>query len=210
MPRPTTPIISREGVAAAALGVIDDQGLDTFGLNIVAVRLGVKTPSLYHHFHGKSEVLAEVARLLLKEGKLPNAVAGLDWREEIVRISLASWRSILRHPQAAPLLLRFFPRLVLGGAYEHWAKLLTLNHVPVEWQITILEGSEKLTFGSALFTAASRSSEPGLETPAGDPHPYLAAAVAGHEWDEEETFLRCLRAFLRGLPLDLVRQVDDG
>lgn len=203
MPRPATQIISREGAAAAALGVIDDQGLDKFGLNLVAARLGVKTPSLYHHFHGKSEVLAEVARLLLKEGELPEAVAGLDWREEVVRISLASWHSILRHPNAAPLLLRFFPRVVLLGAYEHWTRLFTVNGVPVEWQMTILEGSEKLTFGSALFVSAGQSNEPsGMLKFAPEKHPHLGAAMAAHTMSEEETFVECLRSFLRGLPFD--------
>ena len=203
MARPDTPIISREGAAAAALGVIDANGLDKFGLNLVAARLGVKTPSLYHHFRGKTEVLAEVARLLFKKGELPEAVAGLDWREEVVRISLVSWRAILCHPQAAPLLLRFFPRVLLIGAYEHWARLFTLNGVPVEWQMTILEGSEKITFGSALFVAAGQSMELG-EMPNFVPekHPYFAAAVDAHGLSEEETFVRCLRSFLRGLPLN--------
>ena len=202
MPRPAIPIISRAGAAAAALSVIDEQGLDKFGLKLVAARLGVRTPSLYHHFHGKTEILAEVARLLFKEGQLPEAVAGLDWREEVVRISLASWRSILRHPHAAPLLLRFFPRVLMRGAYDHWARLFTLNGVPLEWQLTILEGSEKLTFGSALFTAAARSQDPTMLSQDHERHPHFAAATEAHRWDEEETFINCLRAFLRGLPLD--------
>lgn len=201
MPRPVIPIISRAGAAAAALHVIDEQGLDQFGLKLVAARLGVRTPSLYHHFQGKTEILAEVARLLFKEGQLPEAEAGLDWREEVVRISLASWRSILRHPHAAPLLLRFFPRVLMLGAYDHWAKLFTLNGVPLEWQLTILEGSEKLTFGSALFTAAERSQERVGLNDDRNPRPNFTAAVNAHRWNEEETFLHCLRAFLRGLPL---------
>jgi AcrR family transcriptional regulator len=203
MARPTKPIISRERAAGAALAVIDTVGLDEFGLNLVAARLGVKAPSLYHHFEGKSELLAEVARILLIEGRLPAAVSGMDWREEIVRISLASWQSVLRHPNAAPLLLRFFPRLLLIDAYEHWAKVFTLNGVPAEWQVVILEGSEKLTFGSALFAAASRSfGLPPFPTYDNQVHTHLTAAIRAHTLDDEGTFVECLRAFLRGLPIN--------
>lgn len=201
MARPAKPIISRDRAAAAALAVIDTVGLSSFGLGQVAARLGVKAPSLYHHFHGRDELLSEVARLLLIEGELPPLQANYDWREAIVGISRASWRSVLRHPNAAPLLLQFFPRVLLIGAYEHWINLFAINNVPAEWHLTILEGTEKLTFGSALFAAASRSMGiPPL--PAYDPkhHPYFTAAVRAHPFDEEETFVAALRLFLNGVP----------
>jgi len=200
--RPEKPIISRDRAARAALSVIDTHGLEAFGLQLVAERLGVKTPSLYYHFQDKAELLAEVTKLLFIEGKLPPLQAGQDWREAIVQISLASWRSILRHPHCAPLLLQFFPRHLLLGAYEYWIKLFELNDVPPELHLMILEGSEKLTYGSALFAAAGRArAQPPF--PEYDPkqHPSLAAAISATRWDDERTFAEALRAFLRGLPI---------
>lgn len=207
MARPPKPIITRERAAQAALAEIDARGLNDFGLSHVAERLGVKAPSLYHHFHGKDELLAETARLLLLEGRLPKAVAGLDWREEIVRISCASWRAILRHPQAASLLLRYFPRRVLTGAYERWAEIFALNGVPPEWQLIVLEGAEKLTFGSALFEAAAIVTQTEL-FPLEDPerYPFLSRAALAHTLGGEDTFVTCLRTFLYGLPLDRAPQ----
>jgi AcrR family transcriptional regulator len=203
MARPPKPIITRERAAQAALAEIDARGLHGFSLSHVADRLGVKAPSLYHHFGGKDELLAETARLLLLEGRLPKAVAGLDWREEIVRISFASWCAILKHPHAAGLLLRFFPRRVLTGAYERWAHIFALNGVPLEWRLVVLEGAEKLTFGSALFGAAAVVTETEL-FPLQDPgrYPFLSEAASAHRLDDEETFLTTLRAFLYGVPLD--------
>lgn len=174
-----------------------------FGLSKVAAKLGVRTPSLYHHFTGKDELLAEVARLLLLSGKLPRITPDIDWREEIVRISLNSWRSVQQHPHAAPLLLQFFPRTLLMGAYDYWMHVLDAAGVPKNWHMTILEGSEKLTFGSAIFAASSRSL--GV-SPYGDLDaeklPYLVAAHAAHTLSEEETFLATLTAYLDGLPLE--------
>lgn len=201
MPRPLKPIISRENATAAALEVIEEVGLKDFQLAQVAQKLGVRAPSLYHHFEGREELLSEVARLLLLEGTLPPISTDTDWREEILQISVASWRSVLRHPNAAPLLLQFFPRRLLIGAYEYWFHLLDAHHVPVEWHMTILEGTDKMTWGSALFLAASRVEK---VDPYGPPnpakHPYLAAAVAAHPYDDEQTFVETIRCFLRGVP----------
>lgn len=203
MARPPKAIITRERAAQAALAEIEAHGLNGFGLAHVALRLGVKAPSLYHHFSSKDELLAETARLLLVEGRLPEPVAGLDWREEVVRISCASRRAVLRHPKAAALLLRYFPRQVLMGAYERWAHVYALNNVPAEWRVIVLEGAEKLTFGSALFAAAAQAV--GAEQfPVGDPtrYPYLAEAHAANALDDEDIFVACLRAFLNGLPFE--------
>jgi TetR/AcrR family tetracycline transcriptional repressor len=64
-----------------------------------------------------------------------------------------------------------------------------------------VEGLEKLTFGSALFAAASRSRNiepmPNID-PARFPH--LTAAVRYNPYDEQAMFIETVRAFLRGLP----------
>lgn len=203
MARPAKPIISRDGAARAALAEIDARGLKGFALAHVAERLGVKAPSLYYHFAGKEELLAETARLLLAEGRLPEAREGLDWRAEIIRISCASRRAALKHPEAAGLLLRFFPRGLLMGAYERWTHVFALNGVPVEWRMIVLEGSEKLTFGSSLFAAAAIVSrtEP-FPLSEASRYPYLAEARDSNPLDDEQTFIAGLRAFLEGLPFD--------
>jgi len=69
--RPSTPLISREGAARAALAVIDQHGLEGWSLDEVARALGVRAPSLYQHFKGKSDLLAEVAMLILKDIPAP-------------------------------------------------------------------------------------------------------------------------------------------
>lgn len=200
MTRPKRAIISRRRAIQAALDVIDTHGIEGFSLVLVAGRLGVRAPSLYHHFKGKDELLTGVARLLLINSPMPPLQPGIDWREAVVAVSRESWRSLLRHPRAAPLLLRFFPRHVLIDAYEHWSKVLSLNGVPIGWHLWILEGSEKLTWGSALFTAASRArSMPPFPSYDLQRHPALTSAIRSNPYDDEETFIEALRSFLRGI-----------
>ena len=62
---------------------------------------------------------------------MPPLDPSVDWRDAVIAVSLASWRSVLQHPRAAPLLLQFFPRHLLIDAYEHWVALFTLKGIPV-------------------------------------------------------------------------------
>ncbi|MES0875332.1 TetR/AcrR family transcriptional regulator [Sinimarinibacterium thermocellulolyticum] len=195
MGRPGKQLISRERAARAALGVIDVHGLDALSLELVAQRMGVKAPSLYYHFKSKAEILSEVARLLLLDVKLPKPETH-EWRDAIIELNLATRRSILQHPNAAPLLLQFFPRHLLLGAYNHWISTCPL---PVEQRMILIEGLERLTFGSALFEAACRAQ--GIEPmPSFDREklPHLAEAVRSNRLDQESAFVETLSRFLDG------------
>ncbi len=119
MGRPNKPLISRERAARAALGVIDIHGLDALNLGLVAHRMGIKAPSLYYHFKHKAALLEEVARLILADAEAAQAKDG-DWKQAMLSLSVATRRSILQHPNAAPLLLQFFPRYLLLAAYDDW------------------------------------------------------------------------------------------
>ncbi len=197
MGRPTKPLISRERAARAALGVIDVHGLETLSLELVANRLGVKAPSLYYHFKHKAELLAEVARLILIDVQAPDPKT--HWKQALLALAVATRRSILQHPNAAPLLLQFFPRHLLLAAYDHWIEPCSL---PPEKHLILLEGLEKLTFGAALFEAAyrSRSIEP---MPQFDRArlPNLAKALRSNMLGEEALFMATLQTFLDGFSM---------
>lgn len=195
MGRPSKSLISRERAASAALSVIDTQGLQSLSLELVARRLGVKAPSLYYHFKDKNELLAEVALILLKDIDPPK-IDEDDWEKTLIRLCKSARRSILRHPNAAPLLLQFFPRRILLGAYDFW---ISMCPYPAETHMVIIEGTEKLTYASALFEAAARSYgvEP-MPDYSMDQFPHLTNAVKANPFDDEEMFEEAVTAFLRG------------
>lgn len=201
MGRPAKPLISRERAARAALGVIDVNGLDALSLELVATRLGVKAPSLYYHFKHKAELLAEVARLILTDVQAPDP-ATMDWKGAMIALSVATRRSILQHPNAAPLLLQFFPRHIFLAAYDFWIAPCPL---PPEKHLVMIEGTEKITLGVSLFEAAYRSR--GVEPmPQFDRSklPHLANAMRENMLGEEELFIATLKAFLEGLEVSTV------
>ena len=196
MGRPSKPLISRDKAIQAALEVIDAKGLSRFSLGAVARRLKVKPPSLYYHFNDKAELLSEVARQILLDVHYPGASVG-GWEEQVIALCIATRRSLLNHPNAATLLLQFFPRHLLLGAYENAVKGYPFAR---DIHMTILEGLEKLTIGSALFEASARARKvtlmPEVEAVS---YPNLAKSVAANPFDDEALFVEAVRIFLAGV-----------
>lgn len=196
MGRPNQARITREGATRAALAIIDAEGLEALSLELVARNLGVKAPSLYHHFRDKAELLAEVARFILLDLGLGDQPADLAWDEALVRVCVATRRTLLTHHNAAPLLLQFFPRHIMLRGYDRWVARCPY---PPETHMTLLEGAEKLTYASALFAAAALT----RDTPAMPPVdaqrlPHLARAIAANPHDGDALFEATIRTYLAG------------
>jgi len=151
--RPLKPLITREAAVRTAIDLLNRGSIDTLSVQAVARAMSVTAPSLYYHFKDKDELLQLVARELLFEvGADVPADAG--WKERAIALAVATRRMILRHPNAAPLMLRFFPRSLMLRAYE-----TTLGGCPYPaiHHVAILEALEKLTYGASLFAAAAVS-----------------------------------------------------
>jgi AcrR family transcriptional regulator len=201
MGRPKVPIISRDAATRAALEIVDEEDLSALSLERLAARLGVKAPSLYYHFKDKAEILSSVARLIMMEVEAPTDVRNGDWAEYMVRRAVEFRRAVLRHANAAPLLLEYLPRQLMLSTYERMARVLTAYEVPTHLHILLFEGVDKLTLGSALYVASQRSRGvgeslfPHLDE---DRDPHLVAAVAQNPWDGEVLFAETVRSFVRG------------
>lgn len=196
----------------AALATIDEDGLESLSLEAVASRLGIKAPSLYHHFADRAELLGSVARMILRSVTPPVANAGDDWRDVLVELCAATRRAILEHPNAAPLLLQTLPRYIVVPAYEHWIEWVAEAGVRPEDWLVVMDGLDKLTYGSVLFEAAgiSRRLPP---FPPADPeqYPRLSKALAENKQDPERLFRSVVRAFLDGLvPPTAVAEDETG
>jgi AcrR family transcriptional regulator len=200
MARPRIPLISRETAVRAGLQTIDEHGLEAFSLPLLAKRLNVKAPSLYHHFRDKSAVLAEISRQIMLDADEPKRTTPDDWQEAAISLAVSAHRSILRHPNAAPLLLLYPPRHVVLSGYERSLRKFEKRGVPPELRMVIALGMDNLLMGSALTAAYARSN--GLPPfPVYDPaaFPSLAVAVKANPFNEESLFVATVRAFLAGV-----------
>lgn len=186
---------------ATALKIIDTEGLEAFSLPRLARELGVRAPSLYHHFTDRAEILEEVARTIILETVIPRKPATQDWIEWFVALAMNFRRVILRHANAAPVLLQFLPRDLLVALYEDAAQYLLQVGVPADQHVLILDGLEKLTLGAAIAEAMR---EPAERTQVfahldSENEPVLAAAVKADGRSVAELFGEAVRTFLRGV-----------
>jgi AcrR family transcriptional regulator len=201
MARPSKPLISRAAAVAASIEIIDSEGLDAFSLPRLAKHIGVRAPSLYHHFSDKSEILEAVARQIAGAGNLPRRKPGPDWPEFFVTLSMNLRRSILKHRNAAPILLQYLPRDLLIGTYEDTARFLEKSGVPAHLHVQILDGMERLTLGAVLTEAMRKPSTKSTIFPNVDPEsqPLLSKALAANEMASRQLFEEMIRSFLHGV-----------
>jgi AcrR family transcriptional regulator len=104
------PPLSLERIVAAAVKLLDAQGLDGLTMRRLAQHLVSGVMSLYWHVDNKEEVFDLALDSVLEYRRPPTLVESQDWRVEVVHM-LEDWRaSMLRHPWSASLL----PRQALG------------------------------------------------------------------------------------------------
>jgi AcrR family transcriptional regulator len=101
MPRPRS--LTTAQIAAAALAVIDADGLDALSMRTVARQIGIGTMSLYRYVSDRSKLEELVVDLVLEPAnlELPRAPAGRKLAVLADRVRVA----VSEHPGAVPLLL---------------------------------------------------------------------------------------------------------
>lgn len=201
MPRPRLPLISKRSAVQSALQVIDAEGLERFSLEKLARHMGVKSPSLYHHFDGRADLLTEAARSLLADIPLGNDPRPGEWTEWFVALSMRTYRHLMQHPRASQLLFSYFPASSVMPSHERGAQILAEVGVPPEARYPIMRGLEKLLFGMVLADAddMQHGREPhprGIDTTR---FPHLVEALEATTSTREEIAERAIRLYLTGV-----------
>ncbi len=100
--------LDRTTIVLAAAALAEEVTLDRLTLNQLAARLGVKTPSLYNHVQGLSDVFAGLAALGVQRlgAVIANAAIGKSREDAIMAIAL-EYRTFARaHPQLYKAIVR--------------------------------------------------------------------------------------------------------
>ncbi|MFE7314700.1 TetR/AcrR family transcriptional regulator [Streptomyces sp. NPDC057555] len=98
--------LDRERITAAAVALVDRDGLEPFGVRRLAQELGVDPMSIYHHIKGKAALLDAMSEAVLAEvAAAADDDASHDW-EDIARRTAHGYREMAyRHPRVFPLLV---------------------------------------------------------------------------------------------------------
>jgi AcrR family transcriptional regulator len=94
--------LSRERVVAAALVLVDRDGLDGLSMRRLAAEVGVEAMSLYHHVRDKADVLDALVGAVLDEIELPDSG---DGRARALQICRELRRVVRAHPHVHTLVV---------------------------------------------------------------------------------------------------------
>jgi AcrR family transcriptional regulator len=100
------PPVSEEAIVDAALGLLDDEGLDAVTMRAVAERMGVSAPTIYWHVENKDGLLDRLYNQLCSEVPLPSRGT---WQDRL-RALATSIRSVFSaHRDSARIAVGRFP-----------------------------------------------------------------------------------------------------
>src|SRR5437588_12377503 len=75
--------LSRDAIAAAALEIVDREGLDALTMRTVARSMGTGAASLYAHVASKEELLELVVERVIAEVQMPGEPDPERWQEQL-------------------------------------------------------------------------------------------------------------------------------
>ncbi|PRY39010.1 TetR/AcrR family transcriptional regulator [Umezawaea tangerina] len=147
--------LTRDRILAAALALVDEEGLPGLSMRRLAKVLGVEAMALYNHVANKTEILDGLAEHVFAE--IERADPALPWAERVRATVMGTYRALRRHPvvplalatdQANPTSLRALQPLDdLIGA-------LTEAGFDDDGTRRALGSLNSLVFGSLLLTTA--------------------------------------------------------
>ncbi len=208
MARPTTAKLDQARIRAAALALVDAEGLDRLSMRRLATALDVSAASLYFHYATKDELLEAVAADVL--ANVDTSAFSSGW-EPGVRAWARSLRAALAaHPRLVPVLSHAPGRRAdaLQRADDIQGGLVAAGWPPRE--ATMIGAAAKyLVFGAALGSFAEGfAADPEVYA---DRYPHLGQAhrlAARAAEVDRESFDFALEQLIAGLRARYAREMS--
>jgi AcrR family transcriptional regulator len=116
------PRVSRDQILAAALRIVDANGLEQLTMRRLGAELGVDPMTIYGHVPDKTALFDGLVELVLAEVTLPGRTA--EWADDFRAAAYAARATLLAHPHLIPLLGTRPP--VTQPAFTLWESLTTI------------------------------------------------------------------------------------
>jgi AcrR family transcriptional regulator len=201
MPRPRSH--SLDNIAAAALAVIDREGLDALSMRSVAAELGMATMALYRYVADRDQVERLVVDQILStvDTEVP---ARASWATQATVLMERVHASVFAHPRVVPLVLAHRHRSVHSLRWmEAMLGVLTRAGLTGHRRVVALRGLVAYLTGALVVEHFSPLSGAGTSVMANLPreqYPLLTeTARVARRVPPAEEFRRGLAALLRGL-----------
>jgi AcrR family transcriptional regulator len=146
---PETSGLNRDAVIQAALGMLDEVGVDGLSMRALADRLGVKAASLYWHLRDKDQLLELVAEAVLDRVSVP--VAPPSWRAQAGAACDELAQFLRQHRAAATVVLTYLTVVQRSRLTRDLARILAAAG---------LQEAEGAAFALVVEAAASAFTTP--------------------------------------------------
>lgn len=146
--------LSRDLIAATALDLLDEHGVEALSMRGLAKALRVKAPSLYNHVEGIDDIIDMVQELVDQEIDQDPILVG-DWplREGLAAVARSYRAAYMRHPAALSLVVRRVMKAPTAIAlYDNLAAFMIRHGVPTSELLTSLAMIDGLVIGSTVDT----------------------------------------------------------
>jgi AcrR family transcriptional regulator len=195
MPRPSTPLLSRETIVTRALQIIDAEGAAGLSMRRLASDLGVSGPSLYHHFAGKDEIIDAIIDQINSQIRFD--AAGPSWAEVLASYAYQLRSLLIAHPHMVEFVaLRPVTQNSGLRIYEEIADRLSSCGWEPAFGREVTLAVENLVYGAALMANA-----PDLDLTAEQhaAYPHLAKSLLGPRKNPDDGFEAGFAALIEGL-----------
>ncbi|MEV4940007.1 TetR/AcrR family transcriptional regulator [Streptomyces zaomyceticus] len=202
MPRPRS--LTPDRLAAAALAVIDRDGLTALSMRTVAKELGMSPMGLYRYVADREELEGLVVDRVLDDVDTTPPPADAPWSDRIETMVRRLRDAVARHPEAVPLTLAHRHRAPGGLLWsETVLGILTEAGVDGVRRVVALRALHGYVTGAIQLEHLGPLDGPGTTAIAALPEdrfPHLTrTARAAGEVDPDQEFFGGLRLLLRGL-----------
>jgi AcrR family transcriptional regulator len=153
--------LTREMLTAAALHIVDIDGLDALSMRRLGSELGVDPMAAYRHIPNKANLLDEVVEAVMSEIDIDAVDASLPWRDQLRSLALAYLATLMAHPNAAPLIAERSLRTAGSlRVVEKALQIMTEQGVQLVDAVATIDAIGLLS--SAIAQAASASPQPAV------------------------------------------------
>jgi AcrR family transcriptional regulator len=95
---------NRDQLCAAALAIVDEQGVAGLSMRTLAAALGTGPMTLYNYVAQREELDGLVVEAVVAKTQW-RLKPGLKWEDELTAIAEGMWRALSAHPNVIPLVL---------------------------------------------------------------------------------------------------------
>ncbi|MFL5817808.1 MAG: TetR family transcriptional regulator [Conexibacter sp.] len=204
MARPTNPLLNSQLIVETAVAIVDAEGAGALSTRRLARELGVSSPSLYHHFRTKDELLDAVSDHIAGQVRHEHCST---W-QDVLRDFAYSYRATMAaHPNAVGFMaLRPIHHRSALASYEWQLRALTGMGWDVGFSWEVVMSVDQLVLGAALQSGGPELilSDESLR----DEFPLLAKAgdLGRVQPGSDRTFARTIEDLIAGLELRLQRE----